>query len=371
MKIRTFAIITLLMSTLCGIDARAKDKETVVVTPIENDADAANGGIIYALPKTMLRVRVEAELTICKTGPYYKYSNKFLNLSNVITEDSKKWSITNVTIDSYGAADYSRRFKISGDALPDVMLTPDGILAAINAKTKIEDCGVAADTDDKIEPITFDDVHLGRSVLTKTSTAAMAEEAALTIYRLRDKRFSLLGGEDATILNDMGSYEKVIDEINKLEAEYISLFAGKTEKHKVVRYYEIDPSASAMTNHVLFRFSENEGFMSAMDITGKPVYIDYEFNKDANVNEFADGSKMRKQNPVSGLRYIIPGSIAVKIIDRNILLSEKVLPCTQCGQVATLPLSTLSNSRIKFDTTNGSLKSIEAKTIDSKDQKKK
>ena len=347
---------------------QAKDKETVTITPISQDADAANGGIIYSLPKTMLRIKVEAEVTIRKAGPYYRYSNKFLNLNDVITEDSKTWSIKNVSIEAFGTPDANRTYKISGTTLPAIQLTNRGIIESINAthtahKGKSSNNTTADNNSDITEP-TFDNVRLGRNVLTKTSTAAMAEEAALSIYRLRDKRISLLGGEDATILHDEGSYDKVFSEIDKLEAEYISLFAGKEEKTIVTKYFDIEPGATSLTNTVLFRFSETDGFLDAMDITGKPVYIDIDYSQKSNVNAYQADSKQRKQNPINGFRYIIPGTINVKIIDRNILLTEANIQCSQNGQEATLPATTLTNNTIRLNPNNGAITEINAIKVD-------
>lgn len=369
---RISAILIVALASLTAL--QAKEKETITITPVSQDADAANGGIIYSLPKTMLRIKVEAEVTIRKAGPYYRYSNKFLNLNNVITEDSKTWTIKSVSIEPYGIPDANRTYKISGTELPSIQLTNSGIVECINAKTtthkeRAHKHATHSNTNTIAEP-TFDNVKLGRNVLTKTSTAAMAEETALSIYRLRDKRTSLLGGEDATILNDEGSYNKVLSEIDKLEAEYLTLFAGKEEKTIVTKYFEIEPGSTSLTSTVLFRFSETDGFMDAMDITGKPVYIDIDYSQKTKINAYPTDSKQRKQNPISGFRYIIPGTINVKIIDRNLLLTEVNIRCTQNGQEASLPTTTLTNSTIRLNTSNGSIAEICTNKNDDKPSKK-
>lgn len=344
--------------------AQPKDKETITVTAVTADADAANNGLIYSLPQTVVTVRVTAELTIRKAGPYYKYSNKCLNLSNVITDDSQTWRIVAAEIGSYGIADASRRYKItaSGTSLPQIALTDDNILAAINGDY-IDEFVDQQDISPEIPELNFDDVKLDKSVLTKTSTAAMAEEAALTIYRLREQRMSLLGGEDATVLNDRGSYDRVLEEIERLENEHLSLFVGKTVTLRFVRYFQLVPDVSGTTSTVLFRFSEQQGFLGAMDLNGKPVYVDVAFDKSTRLSEYAASSKQRQAEPADGLRYIMPGSMNVKVIDRNILLAEDNILCSQNGQIVTLPASLLleSDRQIIFNTTNGALRSINKK----------
>ncbi len=342
----------------------AKDPvSTVTVAPILSDADAVNNGIIYSLPTTAIRINVEAELTIQKVGPFFRYSNKYLNLGNVITEDSEAWEIVGAQIESFGTSNDLQRFKISTENanLPAISLTTDGVICGINTEC-------AEDREDKVpcgefieqSEINFDNIKLERSVLTKTSTAAMAEEAANAIYRLREKRQHLLGGEDVVILHDEGSYRTVLAEIDSLENEYLSLFIGKTVTFHVSRSFTIIPDPRGMTSTVIARFSPTEGFLDVMNLNGKPIYADVTFDKCTRINELPSDAKERKKEPLTGLRYIIPCSMHVKVVDRNILLTEKDFSCSQNGQIATLPASILLNENVQilFDHTNGSLKGI-------------
>ncbi len=348
---------------LCAMSEAKEAEKSITVTPIENDADAANNGVIYSLPATALRIRVDAEMTVETVGPYYKYSNKYLNLSDVITENKTTWKIANVSIDTYGVANSDRQYKISTSgnaALPAISLANDGVLLGLNIAKPNEKKDRPHEKPKKEQSTSFDGIPLEREILMKTSTAAMAEEAANAIYRLRQKRLSLLGGEDAIVLNDEGSYKRVLNELDKLEAEYVSLFAGIRQKVKVTRYFTVIPDPNGVKSNVLLRFSEKDGFLDVMDLNGKPVYIDVTFEKKKSINELSSTSKQRASSPLTGLRYIVPGTVNVKIVDRNILLLEKDIPCSQNGQVLTLPASVLLSETVKIelDPSNGSLKSI-------------
>lgn len=354
----------ILLSLLTILPISAKDKEEISVTPIAEDYDAINNGIIYSLPQTIIRVRVEAELTIRKAGPFYKYSNRYLNLNNVIMEDSKKWAIKSARIETYGKADMSKRYKIvaTNCQMPSVVLDNDSKLLGININAHnkhSKDITEQANTA-YTENITFDDVRLDKSILTKTSSAAMAEETAVAIYKLREKRMLLLGGDESTILNDEGSYKQVFAQIEKQENDLISLFAGREKKITVVKYFEITPEVTLDNSIVLLRFSEKDGFLGAMDLAGKPVYADITFTTSQRINEYPAQSKQRKAAPLKGLRYTIPSEVNVKIIDRNILLCEQNVLCSQNGQIATLPSEILTdkNISINFDTTTGAIKQI-------------
>ena len=358
---RLFALILFLPVVTC---VHAKEKETITVTEVSSDADAANGGIIYALPQTVVRITVKAQVVVETAGPYFRYSNKFLNLSNVITEDDVSWRLLGASISTYGKADHTRRYKVSASqpaSLPSLSLTESGVLAAVNASVECKPRSAPMSFAPNLSHHSFDAVRLSSSVLTRTSTAAMAEAAANAIYALRERRLALLGGEDATVLHDAGSYNRVFDEIERLEREHVELFAGRRDTFIVEKVYDVLPDYDGDDSVVLLRFSEKSGFLDPLDLNGKPVYVDFEFNDHQHVNSYAEGSKQRKSAPLDGLRYIIPGNLTLRVLDRNNLLCEQDLLCTQNGQVATLPAAMLATKSIVLDTTNGAIKSISDK----------
>lgn len=347
---------------LCSISMAAKDKVDIKVTPITNDADAANNGVIYALPRTVVRVRVEAEIVQRKVGPFFRYSNKYLNLQNVITEDETIWHLKNISISTVSEANLQQRYKITatGGSMPAIQLTNNGILAGVNtigtSNDAVESVNICSPI---IDELSFDNIPLNSEILTKTSSAAMAEETAYTIYRLRQKRVSLLGGENAVVLADGQAYNTVLNELNEIEKQYVSLFSGIEKRQTVVRYFEFSPDQYTPTTNVLFRFSDKTGFVDKMDLNGTPVYADLTIHNDTRISEFAATSKQRKSQPLTGLRYINPGNITVKIIDRNIPMAEAKLKCAQTGQILTLPVEMLKdNQTIKFDTITGALEHV-------------
>ena len=153
----------------------------------------------------------------------------------------------------------------------------------------------------------------------------------------------------------------------------VSLFAGREKKIKVAKFFDITPESASSNGNVLLRFSEKDGFLDVMDLAGKPVYVDIAFNEPPRINEYGAMSKQRKAAPLYGLRYIIPGSINVKIIDRNILLTEENILCSQNGQVATLPADMLAdkNVSILFDNATGAIKQIKYNSETDKKWEKK
>ena len=349
-----------LLSSQTG--AEGKDKESVVVTPIGQEADAANGGVIYALPQTVVRIKLTAQVVVSTAGPFYKYSTRYMNLTNVVTANSISWKLTGAEVMTVGVADNTRRFRIEATpagSMPSLSLTSDGVLTAVNASAPSSVAEESQDVSPAVAYASFDHIQLPGSVQTRTSTAAMAEACANVIFQLRDSRIELLSGSKDASLPDAGSYATVLSRLDRLEADYVSLFAGVSDTLTAVRYVDVMPDYSGANSMVPIRFSETHGFLDALDLTGKPVYVDVEFDDAARVNAYAEGSKQRKSAPLTGLRYCIPGYLNVKVLDRNNLLTQKTVRCSQNGQTATLPAEMMLGCKIVLDPANGALVSVE------------
>lgn len=343
--------------------AMAKDGPSVSVTPVAQDADALNGGIVYALPQTVLRIKLTAQVIVESVGPYYQYSTRYLNLTDVVTQNQAKWSLVSADIETVGVADYSKRFKVSAaDAaqLPSLALAEDGVLLAVNGAAALPEAPVS-DAQPVISFANFADVPLSQSALSRTSKAAQAEDVAQTIYALRSARISLISGDkEAASLPDAGSYKLALSQIDNLERRYVELFAGRRDTITVVKYVDVTPDYNGANSVIPVRFSQTAGFVDALDLTGKPVYVDMEFSDASKLNAFPDGSKQRVSAPLTGLRYCVPGLLSVKVLDRNILLCQSQVRCSQNGQIAALHAAMLQTHTIVLDSATGALVSVVA-----------
>ncbi len=342
----------------------AKDNGSVVVTPVAQDADAANGGVVYALPQTVIRVKLTARVIVESAGPFYQYSTRLLNLTDVVTQNAMRWSLVSAEVQTVGCADYSNRFKVSAsDAalLPSISLSSEGVLSGVNACAPKE----SAEADlsaPALSYVNFAEVPLAQSVVSRTSKAAMAEDAAQSIFSLRAARVALLSGDVDARLPDAGSLALALERIDDLERQHVEMFAGRRDTVTVVKYVDVTPDYNGANSLVPIRFSETAGFVDALDLTGKPVYVDIEFSDKAKVNALPDNSKERKSSPLTGLRYYIPGCVSVRVLDRNILLCQTEVRCTQNGVIATLPASLLSTHSLLFDTATGAIKGMTLKS---------
>ena len=129
------------------------------------------------LPQTSIKVEIETEKIIKKTGPYYRYSQRFLNLSDVITDDTEEWTIKNVRISTFGTPDSDKRFSIiasNNTSANQITLSPNGILLGINQPDAM--LGTPVEETEKtpipsINDINFDNISFHQDLLFKTSTS--------------------------------------------------------------------------------------------------------------------------------------------------------------------------------------------------------
>ncbi len=360
MTIKPIIAASILAASL-SCSALAGDKPTINVTPVAQDPDAANGGIVYALPQTVIQIQLTAQVVVSTTGPYYQYSTRYLNLTDVVTENSTKWQLLNANVSTIGKVDFSRRYKISttdNTTLPAISLTTDGILSSLNAPATPPPPHPHNPAPQTPQYYSFANVPLSQNVLARTSKAAMAEECALSIYSLRAARLALISATPDNRLPDAGSLAQALHNINQLEKQHLELFTGHRDTLIVTKIIEIMPDYNGANSTVPIRFSESAGFLDAMDLSGKPIYVDLEFDDSAKLNELPKTSKQRSNEPLNGLFYIIPGNVTVKVLDRNIPLAQVKIRCTQNGQVACLPASQILSNIISLDNATGAIISL-------------
>ena len=331
---------------------------------LENNRVPTSHGLWYYLPKTVIKVEIIAEKEVAKAGPFYRFSQKFLNISDVITEDREGWRIVGANISTSGMADDKKLFKVSIEGKPSMAalsLATDGTLKSVNY-SQHDGCGNTITREQlpvkiiSLDNINFNNVPYSEEQLIKSSTIAMAEEVAKEIYRLRQIKSRMIKGE-----GDTGSFEQILMEINKLEQSYMSLFTGKIEKQIISRVYEFIPDDVTNSNTVLLRFSQQKGFLENKDVSGAPVYIEIDVDTKNVKNYLLDENK--KSENKTGLAVCNPVSAKVRIIDRTLLLTESKVFLGQFGQVYRLPKDLLNNSDvgILLDESTGAVKEIKIK----------
>lgn len=373
--VRRFFLFTVLVVLFVSCASEVQVPSVVNVQSVDDLSNATVNSLVYTLPVTVIRVEIEAEKTISKVGPFYRYSKKLLNVNGVIMEDGEEWSLKGVKLYTIGKPDYSKRFSVtsSGSNIASLLnLSPEGVLVGVNLDNQQEQ---SSSLKSSIEPkipttddVTFDDVPMLKKPLSKTSTAAMAEETANMIYKIRKRRLKILASDYPVLPPDGKAYEVTVSELNKLEKKMVELFVGKKELYSVSKTFDFIPDSMSVNNAVLCRFSSQKGILNADDLSGTPIYIEINIDKPKALPSGVvaiDDKEPLKQ----GLFYSVPVKGEVKIVDRNVLLLEKEVLLGQYGQLLSMPVELLQkdNIRIELDPVTGALKKIKKESDNSEE----
>lgn len=362
------AIIIGLILVMPVFGQRKKKDEDVAILPTFVE------GITYSLPRTGLRVFVKATKESFEPGPYAVYAEQLLGIRNVKKRAESKWIISEIRIESFSEPDPEQVFKALGDAASLISLTADGRLSGINSvnmNTQIQPVKTnkVIQIPDEVDDFSFDyftDTPFyiqGDSINgfqpVRVGTEQKAAEAAKRVLEARMNQYDMVAGMLDEFHPDGEAYKVSLDELKQIEKKYLSLFVGRKIQKKDIFSFNYIPVKPSGKGDVLFRVSDENGIVPASDLSGKPVMIEFETEKDLS-DKYAKLSK--SENPSagkSGIYYRMPGIATVKIINDLKTISSARITIAQFGVVAPLPEDLLYNGYvIRFHTETGAIKSV-------------
>ena len=361
-SIKLTAYIFLLFLVSC------KSTSETRTSKINRNSLISESGIIYALPRTNLMFTVEASKTEIFPGPYFEYAEKYLGLENVPEERETIWNITNIEIKTYRDIDPDQYYMIepSGKMSVDFnKLFENGTILPVNKSVesvfpnefygRVSSENEIVFTDLSVtkyvgkEKVTFykrvqRDSLFAKVPVTQTKSVyksfeEKAAEAANFIFMIREKRFELLTGM-ADFYPEGNSLQVAVDELNRLENDYLELFIGKRLTSNYAATFDFTPTQKELEQpYILFRFNEEKGLLSANDLRGRPVIIELE-KKDKNKNlKFLIDDKVNREGLEykNKLYYRVPDLTQVKVFDGNTLLATRKVNVEQYGKVMLFP----------------------------------
>lgn len=339
--------------------------EQLVVTNIQDLTRYPSGCSVYALPRTRLAVTITAVSYTTVPGPYSSYAEEFLGISEVPLNKQTHWELRDIYLHEIVEPDPDYYYSLESS-------DPEGLqpkLEELRGKGYITDPGaiisrqsVNSSLQKSPEPVYFTDLSINlfsegnserkkakadRPVDLPVTTArdrgdsykARAEEAAAFIIKIRKRRFKLLSGQ-YEVFPEGVALQTSVEELNRLEEEYLSLFIGKVNTDTLKRTFLFTPAFNQeLEREELCRFSEDNGFLEARSASGRPVVLDIR-NMD-----FTRHLK-QVQLPLGGpghegiLLYRIPEKAAIKILYGSSTALEAEMKIYQYG--ATVPLQVLS-----------------------------
>lgn len=342
----------------------------------------------YCLPKVIYNVEVTMECTKYIPGPYRNHAEKELGMKPGITQAAERWTISGVNIKPQYVPDEKAVYSISASTeYTPVMLTlsAEGFLAGVaggsgdvfNDAEYLNYTNQVEEDNDEIDIVKLNTYNNLKEVLDtnytfqeidgemkkiwdpiiryapKTETDKV-KEAISEIFHIRSERVKLLGGDNN--VPDGKSLEIILEEFDRMEANYLSLFMGKKVVRQVKQVVTCTPE-KAEEPVVAFRFSEKEGLTDSKNVSAPAYFLKI---TDAVVPA---SNPMGGEGNASAVYYRIPAVGELQLLKgkEEIMSIRTIVP--QLGEVKKFPVDVISNEglTLEFYPQYGALKSVKKK----------
>ncbi|MDR1983332.1 MAG: DUF4831 family protein [Prevotellaceae bacterium] len=326
-----------------------------------NDAQIVANSVVYALPRTSIKIKIEVEKETFVAGPYAQYAEKYLGIE-VDTRNHENYSIRKIEMLPFKEADANTLYTINFGKMKNARanfldLSSEGLLffgdhkyernmasrfeTSAERQTKFLDTGAgsnytseravyygAVKTDTGIVQVPIE-----RWQKTGKNIEAKAAEVAELINKLRKERIDIVTGESDFTGEGLTA---VLAEIRKMEADYMLLFIGKSTKTNEIHFFDVIPDAAQIRqSYIAFRFSEKQGLIPANNVSGRPIILTLE--KETTSYEDAMTDADAKKNKVELIYYRVPLISKVSLLDGTNVLIQDRFPIYQLGNILSMP----------------------------------
>lgn len=295
----------------------------------------------YTLPSTLVKVTVTEEREVVLRGPYARYASQYLGVVGAAQSDKENYKVLGVSVSFIEEPDPNQTYMFddktgapvkmfrwlsakapAGDKAPQDADYKDAQLGNQNPFT---DVGVSLYGKTKESP--EEQVVLGAA----KSADQLASDAAQIIYKIRQKRIEILCAEQGENVYGTG-LQAALDEMKKIEDDYVALFLGKRYVQVTERVFYVAPeSLGART--VAFRFSDSKGVVNSTDLSGQPYYL--EFKEAENSSTLATPKRAATRT----IPIRIPKMVNVSLTDPSgKMMSTLRIPVYQFGTITDAPV---------------------------------
>ncbi len=263
---------------------------------------AAQNGVIAPIgivngeisqPQTSLYVDITVEQQDITAGPYARYAQKYLGVPAPLTDKvlyeiiSAKISDTNTMLHST----VQESSNLSSHMNPSKGFPKLLIDKTSNAQSSLEE---------------------------------NARIAADQIFKIRKSRYELVAGEAGENVFGAG-LANALEELNRMEEEYLSLFLGRQLNTTLVKQYKVTPASDKRT-YVVCRFSNTEGLLPEDDLSGSPIILETKAMNTVSTEGLNVQAKPSKS------AYRIADDTSCRIIFNNSEIGSATIPVYQFGQ---------------------------------------
>ncbi len=314
------------------------------------------GYVTYSLPSTTISLDVEAVQETFYAGPYAKFAEKYLGIKPRMRNETSV-QLTQLRMTPYVEADQTCRYSVKAakQSLSESVfkLSAAGLVTFADAKFADESVwrfpveaagdfsgkGVSSNLtseattlyrNEKKESV-YNKVSVQQNMVVEKTLEQKAAETAGMILQIRDQRLKIVTGDtDATYSGEaMGA---AIEELTRLEKEYMTLFTGYSEYQTQTMRFDVIPERNRENQmYIAFRISDSHGLAPADEISGKPVIMEI------IPPEFQQPEIDRKKAEV--IHYRIPAVCTIKLKSGTELLLQSRIPVYQLGQDSSIPVS--------------------------------
>lgn len=352
--------ILLLAAALLPAAASAQTAQRLSATK------ANDYGLVYNLPRTMLRVTLEAEVTIEKPGEFYRYAPKYLNVSNPITKESHSVKLLSAVIGSYGVPDTEETFSIQFKSGYPVYVSIDGsgIPLGINTEetAELDVPYIPEAMPAKPTPLETPAARqvISEEMLQSQSTAKRAELAAQAIFAIRQTRSDLITGQADNMPPDGKSLQLMLDNLQAQEEALTAMFLGTTSISTQVESFTVNPDLLVDNDKgrvAVARLSAVEGIVGADDLSGSPVYLDLTALSRGEMPVNEKGQTL--PFPKNGIPYRIPGELRATVLYEGDIYATRDFPVSQLGITYGLAPNSFTDKKapiyVIYDQTTGAI----------------
>lgn len=363
MKRSHLLVFLVLILVSCSPGKNLPMVQRTEILPLGDTVKLHEGSILYSLPLTGFEFTVIAQRTVQTAGPYHNYADQFLGLKDVIRSNNTIWTLNEVKIVAFNELDPDQYYIIESNGLMEnnaLSLREGGLIlditqdmytnrnyysknleASDNYRPGIRDMGsdqyynIEQDTTYKIVELDTAFVRIPYVLERRRQLTVeeQAENTARILLELREGRHLILTGEANVFPQDRAA----IDEIKRLENEYISLFSGKSSSEiKTFKFFLIPEKEMEDRPVILFRFSSEDGVLDATDLSGRPVVVEmFSAGKVDQINLIEQPNN--SDTKYDRLFYRIPEVVDLKVTDGRQTLGSSRQLIYQFGKVVTLP----------------------------------
>jgi len=322
------------------------------------------GGIYYALPKTIFKVRLVLEQIDQVPGPFADYATKYLGTTNYIRSKKVYYRLLSVKVEPVTVADPTEVFYVrfpenrSSKEIRSfgLRLNNQGILtgfgpalASSSSQPVVKPASSqmylfsdfrknfdmqaeyvrAQKIDTIVRKITIDTVTIKRFLFRTTwvnlTEDERANDAAKQIKNIRVSRLRYMD-----------------EELQKLEHEYLVLFLGREYRQMVVRTYVFDPEKQMLSGKI-FQYTDENGNTKTLNITARVV----------NTMKLVPQKKIAVPD---ALFYRIPVKVVISVGSGQHPFYSDTFEVPQLGVVTTVPVRPYTS--LQFSPQTGALLDI-------------